>query len=222
MPREPRGGNGDVGELIHRRIGNHAAIRHEHHAVFADARVLDFHDHAARSRVDVRRRLDDLEERPQQAAGDVRRAGNHAVGLVHRQHHRAVIIRLQHRLARLGGAQPFFPAQRMEALGEILQVLAVGGIDDADAVERNIQFLRDGIHLERIAEQDGRAQLQRGKLPRRLQDARLLAFGKNDPFGMPLQFFDDPANESHGDRLALKSETAKSICSEFPDEDFAR
>ena len=88
---------------------------------------------------DVRRRFDDLEQRPQQAADDVRGAGNHAVGLVHRQHHRAVIIRLEHRLARLVGAQPLFAAQRMKALGEILQILALGGIDDADAVERNVQ-----------------------------------------------------------------------------------
>ena len=71
-----------------------------------------------------RRDLDDLEQRPQHAAGDVRRAGNQAVGLVHRQHHRAVIIRLQHRLARLGGAQPFFAAQRMKPFGEIFQILA--------------------------------------------------------------------------------------------------
>ena len=56
MPREPRGGNGDVGELLHVRIGNHAAIGHEQHAVFADARVLDLHDHAARYRGDVRAR----------------------------------------------------------------------------------------------------------------------------------------------------------------------
>ena len=73
---------------------------------------------------DVRRGLDDLEQRPQHAAGDVRRAGNQAVRLVHRQHHRAVIIRLQHRLARLGGAQALFAAQRIKALGEILQILA--------------------------------------------------------------------------------------------------
>jgi hypothetical protein len=59
------------------------------------------------SRGDVRRSLDDLKQRPQHAAGDVRRAGNQAVGLVHGQHHRAVIIRLHHRLARLGARSPF-------------------------------------------------------------------------------------------------------------------
>ena len=48
-----------------------------------------------------------------------------------------------------------------------------------------------------VAEHDGRAQPQRVKLPRRLQNARLLAFGKNDPLRMPLQFFDDIADETH-------------------------
>ena len=86
----------------------------------------------------------------------------------------------------------------MEAVGEILQVLALGGIDDADAVERNVQVLRGGLHFGRVAEQDGRAEAQRGKLPRGLQDARLLALRENDPLRMPLQFFDDAADETHG------------------------
>jgi hypothetical protein len=47
------------------------------------------------------------------------------------------------------------------------------------------------------------------KLSRGLQDARLRAFGKNHPLRMPLQFFDDVANETHDDRLAAKAETAK-------------
>jgi hypothetical protein len=56
-----------------------------------------------------------------------------------------------------------------------------------------------------VAEHDGRTEPQRVKLPRGLQDARLLAFGKNDPLRMPLQFFDDVADETHGDRLALRN-----------------
>ena len=31
-----------------------------------------------------------------------------------------------------------------------------------------------------------------------------VAFGKHHPLRMPLQFFDDVANETHGDRLAAK------------------
>ena len=63
-----------------------------------------------------------------------------------------------------------------------------------------------------IAEQDGRAEPQRMKLPRRLQDARFLAFGKNHPFRMPLQFFDDVADKTHDDRLAPGGGIVKSIC----------
>ena len=88
----------------------------------------------------------------------------------------------------------------------------VGGIDDADAFERNVQFLGDRLDFGRVAEHDGRAEPQRVKLPRRLQDARLLAFGKHHPLGMPLQFFDDVADETHDDRLAADNEIVKSIC----------
>ena len=55
----------------------------------------------------------------------------------------------------------------------------------------------------------GAPSLQRLELPRRLQNARLLAFGKHHPFGMPLQFFDDVAYKTHGSRLTAKHETCK-------------
>jgi hypothetical protein len=63
-----------------------------------------------------------------------------------------------------------------------------------------------------VAEDDGRAEPQGMKLPGRLQDARFLAFWKNHPFRMPLQFFDDVADKTHGDRLAVSARIAKSIC----------
>ncbi len=148
-------------------------------------------------------------KRPQQAAGDVRCAGNHPVRLVHRQHHRAEIIRLQHGLARFRGLHALFPAQPEKAVGKIFQFLALRRVDDADAFERNVQTVRDGLHFGRVAEHDGGAQPQGIELPGRLQDARFLAFGKNHPLGMPLQFFNDVADETHGDRLAVKPKTAK-------------
>ena len=135
MPGEPRGGNGNVRKLLDVRFGNHAAVGHEQNAVLADARIFDLHDHAARNGSDVRGGADDLKQRPQYAARDVRCAGDEAVRLMHRQHHRAVKIRLEHRLTRLGLAQAFFAAQAEEPAGEIIQVLAGGGIDDADAVQ---------------------------------------------------------------------------------------
>ena len=65
--------------------------------------------------------------------------------------------------------------------------------------------------LAAVAQHDGRAQPQGIKLPRRLQNARFLAFGENHPLGMPLQFFDDIADETHGRKLAVQRETAKPI-----------
>ena len=149
---------------------------------------------------------------PERINAELQRAGNQTIRLVHRQHHRAEIIRLQHRLARLGRAQTFFAAQRMKAPDEIFRILALGGIDDADAFERNFQRGGNFLHLGLVAEHDGRAKPQRIKLPRGLQDARLVALGKHDALGMPLQLFNDIADETHGRRLAANGEIAKSIC----------
>ena len=59
------------------------------------------------------------------------------------------------------------------------------------------KLCRGFLDFGAVAEHDGRAEPQRVKLPRRLQNARLRAFGKHDPFGMPLQFFNDIADETH-------------------------
>ena len=93
----------------------------------------------------------------------------------------------------------------MKALREIFQIFARGGIDDADAFERNVQTVRDLLYFRVVAEHDGRAEPQRVKLPRRLQNARLLAFGEHDPLGMPLQFFDDIADETHERQISRQS-----------------
>ena len=69
----------------------------------------------------------------------------------------------------------------MKAPGEIIQILALGGIDDADAVERHIQALGDLLHFLLLTQHDGRAEPQRVELSRGLQDARLRAFGKYHP-----------------------------------------
>jgi hypothetical protein len=42
---------------------------------------------------------------------------------------------LQHRLARFGGANSLVAAKRMETLGEIIQIFAFDGVNDADALD---------------------------------------------------------------------------------------
>ena len=182
VPRQLRGGDRDVGQLLHGRIGNDAAIGHEQHAVLAEARVLDLHDHAARRRGDVRRGLDDLEQRPQHAAGDVRRRRKPgrrpgASPASSRRNNSAAASPRAPRCARI----PFSRRNGMKALGEIVQVLALGGIDDADAFQRNVQVRRRPPSLWPVAEQNGRAQPQRIKLPRGLQDARLRRLRETPP-----------------------------------------
>ena len=64
----------------------------------------------------------------------------------------------------------------------------------------DIQALGGFLDLGAVAQQDGDAQPQRMELPRGLQHARFRAFGKDNPLGMPLQFFDDTADKTHGIR----------------------
>src|SRR5882724_6074640 len=93
----------------------------------------------------------------------------------------------------------------MKAFDEIFKVFARDGIDDADAIERDVQFVGDNFYFFMFTEQNGHAEPERVKLPRRLQNARLIAFGENDPLGMPLQFFDDVADETHGEEFQVSS-----------------
>ena len=120
--------------------------------------------------------LNDLKQRAQSAAGDLAGAGNEAVGLVHRHHHRAVVIRVEHGLPGLLDLDAFVAPQQFVAQREILQVFAFGRVDDAHPFERDVQPLGCDLNRGAIPEQHWRSQSQRIELPRRLQNARLGPF----------------------------------------------
>ena len=54
------------------------------------------------------------------------------------------------------------------------------------------------LDLRPVAQQDGHPEMQRPKLPRRLDHARFRAFRKHNSLRMPLELVDDRANKSHG------------------------
>ena len=194
----------DIRKLIHARLGNDAAIAHEQDAILAEARIFNFHYLATRSRSGLRRDFDDLKKGPQNTAGEFTRARNEAVGLMHRNHHRTEIIRLHHRFARLETLHSPRPPQDLEAPGKIIQVIALGRVDNANALEGNVQRFGGFLNLRPVSEQDGGAEPQRKKLPCRLQDARFGSLGKHNPFRMALQLLDDATNESHGASTSLR------------------
>ena len=180
--------NGYVGQLLHGRLGYDAAIPHEQHPVVPKSRVLHFHHHATGRRRRVRGHLDDLEQRAQDAAGALIGARDKAVHLVHRQHHRAVIIRIEHRLPRLLLLHPLVTAQQLVAFDESGQVLALRWVDDAHPFQRNVQFRGGLLDLRAVPQQDRRPQPQRIKLPGRLQHARLGPSGKTTRLGCRCSF----------------------------------
>src|SRR5581483_12157261 len=106
LAREPGGGNRNVRKLIHGGFRNDAAISHEQQAAFAEAGVLDFHDHATGGGGGGGSHFDDLKERAQHTAGDMAGAGNETIGLVHRHHHGPVIVGVEHGVAGFLGFEP--------------------------------------------------------------------------------------------------------------------
>ena len=92
---------------------------------------------------------------------------------------------------------PLDRRRNSKRLCEVLQFLALGGVDDADAIERNVQPLGRGFDFGTVAQQDRHAQPQRIELPRRLQYPRLGPFREHDPLRVPLQLLNDTANKTH-------------------------
>ncbi len=156
------------------------------------------HDHATRSGGLLGSDLDDLKQRSQHAAGHFIGAGHQAVRLMHRHHHGAEIIRLEHRFARFAFPDAFVAAQQLKTARETVKFLAFLGIEHAHAFQRDVQAFGGFFDFRAVAEQNGHAESQRIKLAGRLQHARLGSLRKDNALGVALQFFDDAADESHG------------------------
>ena len=79
----------------------------------------------------------------------------------------------------------------------LMWIFTLGRIDNADTLQRDIQFRSGLLHLRAVAEQNGRAKPQGIKLARGLKNAGLGPFRENDPLRVPLQLFNNSANKSH-------------------------
>ena len=94
--------------------------------------------------------------------------------------------------------QAFGAAQDLEAAGEAVQVLAFDGVDDANALQRDVEILGGDGDAVAIAQEDGRAEAEGVELARRLEHPRVGALGEDHPFLVPLELVDDTGDESHG------------------------
>src|ERR1035438_7623823 len=139
MPGKLRGGDGDVGKLFDRGGFDHVAVGQEENAVLAEARVFDLQHHATAKRADVRRGFDGLKERAQAGGGDLTGAGDKAVRLVHGEHHGGEVVGLEHGVAGLESSHAVVVTQELEAAGEVVQLLAFGWVDGADAFEGDVE-----------------------------------------------------------------------------------
>src|SRR5690242_3123088 len=107
---------------------------------------------------------------------------------MHGDHHCAEIIRLEHGGARFEFLHSTSAPKNFKSMGKIWQFLALLGINDANAFERDVQCLSDFLDLCSITEKDRHAQSKRIELTGSLQDARFGSFREHDALRMPLQF----------------------------------
>src|SRR5437879_2531317 len=136
---------------------------------------------------------------------------------MHRHHHGPKIIRVKHGRPRFLFLDPFVTPKQLEPMPEIVQIFAFRGIDDANALQRDVQPLCRRLDGRSVAEENRCTQSQRIKLARRLQDARLGPFRKNDPFRMPLKLLDQTANKSHAQTTTFGKAKMKVYCTRnFP------
>jgi hypothetical protein len=116
-------------------------------------------------------------------------------------HHGAVIGRLLHELAGFERLEPRL-AQQAEGAGKHLEVGTVRGVEDADAVQRHLQFFRHRADALFRSEQNRRAEPQRLILAGGLENARIRALWEHDALGVALELLDDGADEFHARSLA--------------------
>ena len=117
-----------------------------------------------------------------------------------REHHGAVVIGIEHGFAGFLALNALDAAQKLKALGEHIQIFALGRVDDADAFQGDVQLGGRILDEGAVAEQDGRAQPQGMVLAGGLQDARFGALREHHALGVALQFFYDAGDKSHEGR----------------------
>ena len=76
--------------------------------------------------------------------------------------------------------------QALEPPRELVQLLALGRVDDADPFEREVESRGGFPDARPFAEQDRHAQPQGMELAGGLEHARFRAFRKDNPLRMPL------------------------------------
>lgn len=196
------GGEGDVAELLGGGIGDDAAIREEKGAVGAHFFLVEIENHQRGGMEHAGQTRDDLENGPEGAGGAVGGAGDESVGLAGGDHHGGEVAIVFHGGAGLGEFEALDAAELFELDDKGVEILAAFGLDDANALEVNVEFGGRLLDGGAVAEQDGHAHAAGHPLAGGLQDTRIGALGENDAFGMALKFLGEFGDERHGVREA--------------------
>ena len=171
-----RGGEGDLtGGLVDvvLIVDVDGAVAHGEHLVAAD------HDEAGAHEVGALLGLDELQRRTDGVRGGVGRAAEQGIGHAHLHEHGAEVVAL------LEVGADFFHghfalAQVEHALGHLVHLVIVGGIDDLQPLDVKVAGLGRSLHVLDVADEDRRQEAALFQAGSGLEDAGVGALGVDD------------------------------------------
>jgi hypothetical protein len=192
-------GDGDLGQLLVRRVGHDRAVGEDEHALLSVFAVGDNHDERARDDADPRLGLDELEGRADGIGRGMQGPGYQAVGVALVDHHRPEEDGVLHDLARLLGRHALGLAQLAVRRGVVVEFLRRLGIERWHGAHVHALILGRGFDLRPVADQGDVGQLLARDDSRGLDCPGLFALGEDDPLGIFAGLVPQGLNEVHDD-----------------------
>ena len=208
-------GEGNVGELLGRRVGNDGAVR----------KRVNFlrlgHDHLERAGHDLeaRGKADHLDGCAQHVARGVHRARHAAIRLPLANHHGSPVKRISNHVASLLDGHPFVFAKIVELLGKCLRIRRSRRIDDFDPGQVDTGLAGQVPNFLRVPHQNRLHELALAQNRRSAKNTLFGPFRQNNGFTSRLRFFLNRFDETHGFpnlSLSLRSTTSGTKQLMFP------
>src|SRR5690606_28466047 len=130
---------------------------------------------------------DDVQQRAQGAGGRHRRAGDKRIGRTGSEHHRRKVGGVHQVVAGFLLVKATEAAQALKTVDEGGHLVAVGGVDNADAVELYVKLGGVVLNFGAVAKQDRYAQPARGVQAGGLNDTGVSPFGVDHALRVVLQ-----------------------------------
>jgi len=191
------GFHGDGGKLRDVGLEDHRAVGEEQCALGAEVFEVGVADeqHGREDPGHVGQGLDGVEQGAVEAERQHLVSADQGVGLAVLDHQCAEVLRAGDDFGGVEHAQALVALDFFETAAEEAEIRGRAGVEQADEIERDFLFGGDGAHRVGVSEEDGRGGFEFDETAGGLDDARILAFGEDDPFRVVPQFFEKKAGE---------------------------